>query len=207
MKITILTLAMLFMSANSFGHEQSCVNLDPPCEAGNIDARLVKAEADLICLTEELGPAHIEGTTSIACPGVFCQTVPFLHFGEKGIAATQTKGNTIVDEVQCNNGSFSTLFVKSVSMSGTSYVRVSTNILLPPPSPPGIRALGTVLDPTSAAYAAINAGDSFIGPAIILGLPYHAAYVPIRDTSPDTCGDVIGIYFVGYRVQQPCPCL
>jgi Cache 3/Cache 2 fusion domain len=76
--------------------------------------------------------------------------------------------------------------------AGDDYVRVSTNV----PKPDGSgRAIGTVLDPTGKAIAAIKQGQAFYGEVPILGTPYITGYEPIKDGS----GNVTGIYYVGYK--------
>ena len=87
------------------------------------------------------------------------------------------------------NGGTATLFVKA----GDEYVRVTTNVK----KNDGSRAIGTVLDPSGPAIAMIRKGEAFYGEAIILGTPYLTGYEPIRDAS----NNVIGIYYVGYRLQ------
>jgi hypothetical protein len=71
--------------------------------------------------------------------------------------------------------------------SGEDFVRVATNVQ----RPDGSRAIGTVLDPTGPAYAAIRKGEAYYGNAVILGRLYVTGYEPIRDES----GAVVGIYY------------
>ena len=81
-----------------------------------------------------------------------------------------------------------TFFVKS----GDEYIRVSTSV----PKPDGSgRAIGTILDPAGKAIAEIKQGKPFYGEVAILGTPYVTGYEPMKDAS----GNVIGIYYVGYK--------
>ncbi len=129
----------------------------------------------------KLGPASLEGNATVAN-----RLVPDLHFGSN----SQTLDFSLVDNVRKLVGGTATLFVKS----GGDYVRVSTNVL----KPDGSRAVGTLLDPTGKAYAAIQQGHSFSGVVDILGVPYITSYIPITDPA----GAVIGIWYTGYRLDS-----
>jgi len=68
--------------------------------------------------------------------------------------------------------------------------RISTNIL----KPDGSRAIGTKL--TGPAYDAIfKEGKPYRGEVQILGVPYFAAYDPIKNSQ----GEIIGVLFVGEK--------
>lgn len=75
---------------------------------------------------------------------------------------------------------------------GDTFIRVSTNVMKD-----GNRAVGTILDPSGPAIAAIRKGDVYYGFADILGNIYDTAYEPIRNAK----GDIIGIYFVGHQLM------
>lgn len=94
----------------------------------------------------------------------------------------------LVDDVQKLTGASATLFVRS----GDDFVRISTNIV----KDNGERAVGTKLDPNGKAIVKIRNGESFLGAAEILGMPYLAKYEPIFNSQ----NEVIGIWFVGYPV-------
>ena len=134
--------------------------------------------ATLKAMTAKLGAPKIEGKDPVAG-----KDAPALYFGT-------TKMNNVfdvVDEVVKQNGGTATLFVKS----GDEYVRVATNVK----KDDGSRAIGTVLDPKGPAIAMIKTGEAYYGDATILGKPYDTGYDPIKDAS----GNVIGIYYVGYK--------
>ncbi|MRD73818.1 methyl-accepting chemotaxis protein [Rhodocyclus tenuis] len=111
--------------------------------------------------------------------------VPELMFG----AQPQSNRFDLVDGVVAIGGGSATLFVKS----GDDFVRVSTNV-----KKDGERAIGTVLDPKGAAYAAIREGRAFYGKVDILGSPYLTGYEPLRDAN----GQIIGIWYVGYKIDM-----
>ena len=83
-----------------------------------------------------------------------------------------------------------TIFAKD----GNRYVRVLTTIT----DEKGARIIGTELDPQGAAYMEVSKGNSYFGPASILGEEYMAAYTPILDDN----SQVIGIYFVGTPMDE-----
>ena len=114
------------------------------------------------------------------------ERVPDLRLG----GVSQTLNFELVDHVRGLMGGTATLFVRR----GDQFVRVSTNVI----KPGGGRAVGTVLDPKGAAYAAIRAGAAFYGVVDILGKPYMTGYEPMRDDH----GTVIGVWYVGYPLSS-----
>jgi hypothetical protein len=103
--------------------------------------------------------------------------------------ATKINGDfAVVDAIKAKHGGTATLFAKK----GTGFVRVSTNVMKE-----GARAIGSVLDPSGPASAAIKQGNTFYGMVDILGKIYDTGYEPIKSEA----GDVIGIYYVGYSME------
>jgi len=106
-----------------------------------------------------------------------------LYFGEE-----EMNGNyDIVDEVAEANTCTATMFVKK----DDGFMRISTNVIQD-----GNRAVGTMLDPAGAAFAAISKGEAYYGSVDILGSKYEAGYEPIKDAS----GAVVGILYVGFKL-------
>ena len=95
---------------------------------------------------------------------------------------------SIVDAVKAKHGGTATLFAKK----GNNYVRVSTNVMKD-----NARAVGTILDPSGPAYAAISQGNAFYGMVDILGKIYDTGYEPIKGDG----GAIIGVYYVGYMME------
>jgi methyl-accepting chemotaxis protein len=91
-----------------------------------------------------------------------------------------------IDQVSKTFSIVATIFQRD----GSDYRRITTSII----DASGKRAVGTMLGTNSPAYQPVNAGDTYIGPAAILGKEYIAAYEPIF--TPNT-REVIGILFVG----------
>jgi methyl-accepting chemotaxis protein len=58
--------------------------------------------------------------------------------------------------------------------------------------------MGTLLDRSGAAYAAVTAGKSYTGRATLFGRPYMTHYEPIKNDA----GKVVGILFVGYDLDS-----
>ena len=95
---------------------------------------------------------------------------------------------TVVDAVKAKMGGTATLFAKK----GANFVRVSTNVMKD-----GNRAVGTSLDPSGPAAAAIKQGNAFYGAVDILGKIFDTGYEPIKNAA----GEIIGVYYVGYAME------
>ncbi len=134
--------------------------------------------------TDALGSAHF--APGGATERVGDREVPVLRFGITPVA----NDFTVVDHTTNLMGGTATLFVRD----GDDFVRVSTNVL----HPDGSRAVGTVLDPSGPAVAAIRQGHPFYGVVDILGRPYLTGYEPVFDSA----GAVVGVHYVGYLVEN-----
>src|SRR6266480_6388743 len=151
--------------------------------AGNAqaDPRVSNSMASLKAMSTKLGAPKLEGKEAVGG-----KDAPVLYFG-----STKINNNfEAVDAVskEDSKGMTATFFVKS----GDEYIRVSTSV----PKPDGSgRAIGTILDPAGKAIAEIKQGKPFYGEVPILGTPYITGYEPMKDAG----GNVIGIYYVGYK--------
>jgi methyl-accepting chemotaxis protein len=96
---------------------------------------------------------------------------------------------TLPDAFTRQTGGNASIFV----VSGDDYVRVTTSVK----KENGDRAVGTILDHASPAYAAIRAGKAYVGLVKLFGKPFITDYEPIRDAS----GQVIGILYIGLDVE------
>jgi len=94
----------------------------------------------------------------------------------------------LVDALKSSFGCVATFFVKK----GDAFVRISTNVMKD-----GKRAVGTPLDPSGPAIAAIRQGKAYYGIVDILGKLYDTGYEPIKNAN----GENIGIYFIGYPME------
>ena len=133
----------------------------------------------LRAMTAKLGRPKLDGQEAVGG-----KDAPALYFGTTKINNTFD----IVDAVGIHDGHrmTATLFAKI----GEEYIRVSTSV----PKPDGSgRAIGTVL--AGPALEAIKQGKAYYGDVPILGVPYTTGYEPIKDGS----GNVLGVYYVGYK--------
>lgn len=145
------------------------------------DPRVANSMTNLKAMAAKLGTPKLEGKEAVGG-----KDAPALYFG-----STKINNNfDLVDAVSKEDGKgmTATLFAKS----GDEYIRVSTSV----PKPDGSgRAIGTILDPAGKAIAEIKQGKPFYGEVPILGAPYITGYEPMKDAG----GNVIGIYYVGYK--------
>ena len=155
--------------------------LIPSTASAQADPRVANSLASLKAMAAKLGVPKIEGKEAVGG-----KDAPALYFG-----STRINNNfDVVDAVSKEDGKgmTATVFAKS----GDEYIRVSTSV----PKPDGSgRAIGTILDPAGKAIAEIKQGKPFYGEVTILGTPYITGYEPMKDGS----GNVIGIYYVGYK--------
>ena len=155
--------------------------LTPSTGSAQADQRISNSMASLKARAAKLGQPKIQGKEAVGG-----KDAPALYFG-----STKINNNfEIVDAVskEDGRGMTATFFVKS----GDEYIRVSTSV---PQAGGGGRAIGTILDPGGKAIADIKEGKPFYGEVPILGEPFIAAYEPMKDQH----GEVIGIYYVGYK--------
>ncbi|QQN34449.1 Cache 3/Cache 2 fusion domain-containing protein [Rahnella aceris] len=96
----------------------------------------------------------------------------------------------IPDDFLARTGAISTVFARR----GDDFIRVTTSLK----KQDSTRAIGTLLDSSSPAYAQIMAGQPFSGLATLFGKKYITKYQPVRDAQ----GSVIGILFVGVDITQ-----
>ncbi|MGL5602704.1 MAG: methyl-accepting chemotaxis protein [Silvania sp.] len=114
------------------------------------------------------------------------QNVPLLKGGDTELH----ENNTTPDDFLNRTGAISTLFVRS----GDDFVRVATSLR----KENGDRAIGTVLDPASPAWAVVTQGEVYRGLAPLFGKRYITQYQPVKDAG----GQVIAIIFVGVDITH-----
>jgi methyl-accepting chemotaxis protein-2 (aspartate sensor receptor) len=111
--------------------------------------------------------------------------VPTLTVGGKAL----NLDFTLPDRFTRQTGGNATIFVAS----GEDFVRISTSVK----KENGDRAVGTVLDHASPAYAALRDGKPYVGIARLFGKQFMTDYEPIRDAA----GKVVGILYVGLDID------
>ncbi len=104
-----------------------------------------------------------------------------------GVAVNNDFG--LVDKFSQDTGGVATLFARK----GDDFVRVTTSVK----NEKGERALGTLLDRASPAYARMLAGQEYTGRVVLFGKPYIAHYAPVKDDA----GALVGIVFVGLDIS------
>jgi hypothetical protein len=155
--------------------------LMPAVGNAQADPRVAKSMASLQAMAAKLGAPKLMGQEPVGG-----KDAPGLYFGSVKI----NNNFDIVDAVskQDGRGMTATFFAKN----GDDFIRVSTSV----PKPDGSgRAIGTILEPTGKAIVQIKQGKPFYGEVPILGTPYITGYEPMKDTA----GNLIGIYYVGYK--------
>ena len=94
------------------------------------------------------------------------------------------------DRFTSTTGANATIF----AVAGDDFVRVTTSVK----KENGERAVGTALDKTSRAYAALREGRTYIGLAALFGKQFITQYEPVRDGA----GKVVGALYVGVDISK-----
>ena len=80
------------------------------------------------------------------------------------------------------------------AVTGDDFVRVTTSVK----KENGERAVGTALDKTAPAYAALREGRTYVGLATLFGKQFITQYEPVRDAA----GKVVGALYVGVNISK-----
>ncbi len=109
--------------------------------------------------------------------------------GQLSASGVVLNGNfDAVDRFAAQTGGVATIFVKQ----GEQFMRIATSLK----KEDGARAIGTALDTTGAAYAALHEGKPYTGRAMLFAKPHMTHYEPLRDAS----GALVGVLFIGFEV-------
>jgi len=188
----LITLSAVALAFNAYGNQQKSATEKVQSELDSVQ-RLLDESASLLKtktsaamnvlqdLTDNAGKPSAGDSMEII-PGV---NAPNIAFGTE----PQALNFRIVDKLVNLVGGTATIFSKS----GDSFVRITTNVK----KQDGFRAVGTVLDPSGPAYAALITAQGFEGVVDILGNPFFTSYQPIMDNQ----NKLIGIYYVGYAAS------
>ena len=198
--LPVVAIAMLLISSGAVGfslwavqHEESVVHQQIDDKVASLQAIFVttaqlmgdRARASMSLLIEQVNARG--GADRGPLVPVAGTSVNDIVVGGRGQA-----GNfEIVDYVTRHNGGTATLFSKD----GPRFVRIATNVK----KADGSRAVGTELDTTTKAYAAVSHGEAFYGVVDILGNAYFTGYEPLNAKS----GEVVGLTYVGYKAELP----
>jgi len=93
------------------------------------------------------------------------------------------------DQFTRTTGGNATIF----AANGDDFVRITTSVR----KENGDRAVGTILDHTSPAYAQLKAGKPYVGLVTLFGKQTITDYEPVRDAA----GKVIGVLYVGVDIS------
>jgi len=96
---------------------------------------------------------------------------------------------SVVDAFKGKTGGVATIFARQ----GDDFLRIATSLT----KQDGSRAVGTLLGSASPAYAKMMAGESYVGPATLFGVPYMTRYQALKDGA----GKVVGILFIGFDMR------
>jgi len=95
-----------------------------------------------------------------------------------------------VDKFTVQTGTVATIFVAD----GDDFVRITTTVK----KENGQRAIGTKLDRTHGAWAALSSGKQYVGMAKLFGKQFVTEYDPVFDAD----GKIIGALFVGFDLTN-----
>nr|WP_319513509.1 Cache 3/Cache 2 fusion domain-containing protein [uncultured Cohaesibacter sp.] len=98
----------------------------------------------------------------------------------------------MIDRIGSITGETATVF--AWDQESRDFWRKTTNIK----KPDGKRAIGTPLGQNGAVYPVVTQGKTFVGEAVILGVPYYTLYQPIFSAS----NEVNGILYVGIQKER-----
>ena len=98
----------------------------------------------------------------------------------------------LIDRIGQMTGETATVFAWDAETK--DFWRKTTNII----KPDGNRAVGTPLGQTGSVYPVVTGGETYLGQAVILGVPYYTVYQPILSTG----GDIIGILYAGVQKER-----
>ena len=148
------------------------------------DTMLQQADRFLLNLASVLpGPYAVDPSQTIEVAG---KATPTFRSGDLVL----NNSFEVPDKFAATTGGVvSTIFART----GDDFIRVTTSLK----KQGGERAVGTLLDRTSAAYTAVSSGKSYRSLAWLFGKPYMSKYEPVRDAT----GKIVGALYVGVNVE------
>ncbi|GJG96189.1 methyl-accepting chemotaxis protein [Cupriavidus pauculus] len=148
------------------------------------DTMLQEADRFLLSFAAVLpGPYAVDPSQIVEVAG---KATPTFRSGDLVL----NNGFEVPDKFFANTGGVvATVFART----GDDYIRVTTSLK----KQDGQRAVGTLLDRASPAYAAVASGKSYRSLAWLFGKPYMSKYEPVRDAG----GKIVGALYVGVNVE------
>ncbi|MDN4060968.1 Cache 3/Cache 2 fusion domain-containing protein [Massilia sp. YIM B02769] len=129
------------------------------------------------------GPFELDANDTVDIGG---KAVPTLKHDGKAL----NLDFTAPDRFSTETGGNATIF----AANGEDFVRVSTSVK----KENGERAVGTQLDRSTPAYAALRDGKVYVGLATLFGKQFITQYQPVRDAA----GKVVGALYVGIDISK-----
>jgi methyl-accepting chemotaxis protein len=126
---------------------------------------------------------HLQGTFSLEQAGA----EPLLSLNGEPL----NRDATHLPAFTRSTGAVATIFAVQ---SNADFVRIATTLK----NDKGEAAVGTVLERSHPAYAAVQAGQSYMGLAQLFGRQYMTHYRPLKDAA----GKTVGIAFVGQDFSE-----
>jgi methyl-accepting chemotaxis protein len=198
--LPVATVALLLVSLGAIGlsfwvtqHEETLVRQQVADNVTAIKAAFVTTET----LMEERTHASMSLIKDVISTRGGADKGPAVTVTDKTVndiivgGRSQAANYEIVDYVTSIMKGTATIFSKD----GDRFVRITTNVM----KDDGKRAVGTLLNNTTKAYAAVSKGVAFWGVVDILGSPYITGYEPLYARN----GDYIGLTYVGYKAEMP----
>ncbi len=98
----------------------------------------------------------------------------------------------MIDSMADVSGVELTFFVRNAETG--DFVREMTSLV----GSDGVRLVGTTLDPTTEAAAALAIGERFAGELTLIGEPFRTVYEPVKNAE----GEVVGAVFAGVPMAE-----
>ena len=198
--LPVATVALLLVSLGAVGfslwatqHEERLVRQQVADNVTAIQAAFVTTET----LMEERSHASMNLIKDVISARGGAEKGPPVTVTDKTVndiivgGRSQAGNFEIVDYVTSIMKGTATIFSKD----GDRFVRITTNVMKDDQK----RAVGTLLNNTTRAYAALSKGVGFYGVVDILGSPYITGYEPLYAKN----GEYIGITYVCYKAELP----
>jgi methyl-accepting chemotaxis protein-2 (aspartate sensor receptor) len=187
---TILTGLFTWRMSSSASEETMLANLN--AQLGMLEGSLNTLHKD----AERGLRSGLAGLAQLAPPPYTLHAGEQIAVGERNAPMLRAAGAPLsgqhqaCDQVSAIIGGVCSIFARQ----GDDFVRVSSTVK----KPDGSRAVGTLLDPKGAAYAAAVKGEDSLSISIVQGKNFMALYHPIKDAQQQ----VIGVIAVGYDLTE-----
>ena len=160
-------------------------------------AQYAQAKASAIAQSIDIFEQTMRFTAENAFGGFRKQFGPTLTLVDQAAGTLTNYGGPLNDStIEVDNlvrdfpGGNATIFV----VQGEDFRRITTSVK----KENGERAVGTLLDRKSPAYAELRAGRKFVGRVVLFGSPFMTVYEPVRDEA----GRVVAVLYIGLDISR-----